>query len=71
MVQLTGAASVCTAAGESLFFTKKSKKTKEKTMTTHDAQLVPSTSSSGGLSPPGGIVACVCAPTRGKRTRGI
>lgn len=55
----------------SLSSPKKARKPRKKTMTTHDAQLVPSTSSSGGVSPHGGTVACVCAPTRGKRTRGI
>lgn len=42
-----------------------------KTMRAHDAQLAPSVSKRGGVFPPGGSVACVCAPTGGRRTTGI
>lgn len=61
------------AAAESLLSTEKGRKahSQSKTMSAHDAQLAPSVSSSGGVFPPGGSVACVRAPTGGRRTTGI
>lgn len=70
---LTNLTPQLSTAAESLHWKKKRRKSRSqsKTMRAHDAQLAPSVSNRSGVFPPGGFIACVCAPNVERRTTGI